>query len=111
MNEEKKHKDHKKRKAFKAALPITLPVMVGYVVLGMSYGILMTKIGYGAIWSFSLSFFVYAGSIQYVGIALLGAPFNPAYTLLITLAVNSRHTFTDFPCWKNSKALGSSNPI
>lgn len=103
-------KDHKIINAFKAAFPLTLPVMVGYVVLGMSYGILMSKVGYGALWGFSLSFFVYAGSLQYVGIALLSSPFNPAYTLLISLAVNARYIFCGISMLEKFKDLGKLKP-
>ncbi len=102
--------DHKIRKAFKAALPITLPVMVGYVVLGLSYGLLMKKVGYGALWSFSLSFFVYAGALQYVGIAILTGPFNPLYTLLMTLAVNFRYIFCGLSMLEKFKGMGKLKP-
>ena len=36
-----------KRKAFKAALPYTLPICVGFLFLGMSYGFLMKSKGFG----------------------------------------------------------------
>lgn len=109
-NPDKENKEHKVRKAFKAALPITLPVMVGYVVLGLSYGLLMKKMGFGAIWSFSLSFFVYAGSLQYVGIALLTGPFNPVYTLMLTVAVNFRYIFCGISMLEKYKGMGKVKP-
>lgn len=34
-----------KRKALKAAFPYTLPVMMGYLFLGMAFGILLTSKG------------------------------------------------------------------
>lgn len=34
-----------KKKAFKAALPYTLPICVGFLFLGMSYGFLMRSMG------------------------------------------------------------------
>ena len=34
-----------KKKAFKAALPYTLPICVGFLFLGMSYGFLMRSRG------------------------------------------------------------------
>lgn len=80
-------------KALKAAFPVTIPVLTGYIFLGIGYGILMNKIGYGAGWTFLISLLVFAGSIQYLAIALLVSAFNPLYTLLLTLMVNARHIF------------------
>ena len=34
-----------KKKAFKVALPYTLPICVGFLFLGMSYGFLMRSMG------------------------------------------------------------------
>ena len=50
------------------AFPKTIPVMVGYVFLGMAYGILMRVNGYGVFWALAMSLFVYAGSLQYMGV-------------------------------------------
>jgi 4-azaleucine resistance transporter AzlC len=80
-------------KAFRAAFPLTLPVMAGFLFLGISYGVLMHSIGLGAGWTFLTSFLVFAGSMQYVAITLFAASFNPMYALMITLMVNARHIF------------------
>ena len=58
---------------FMQAFPKTVPVMVGYLFLGIAYGILMSVNGFGAIWAVLMSIIVYAGSLQYVGINLLTA--------------------------------------
>ena len=44
-----------KRKAFRAVLLDTLPVMTGYLVLGAGFGILLNKNGFGIGWSFFMS--------------------------------------------------------
>ncbi len=49
----------------------TLPVMAGYIVLGMGFGILLRNAGYGVLWAFAMSLLIYAGSMQYVGVSLL----------------------------------------
>ena len=41
----------------KQAFINTLPVMAGYIVLGMGFGILMRNAGYGVLWAFSMSFY------------------------------------------------------
>ena len=48
----------------------SLPVMAGYVVLGIGFGILLRGAGYGVLWAFAMSALVYAGSMQYVGVGL-----------------------------------------
>ena len=45
--------------------------MAGYLVLGMGFGILLKTKGYGVIWAFFMSLFIYAGSMQYVTVNLL----------------------------------------
>lgn len=79
--------------AFQYALPKTIPVMVGYLFLGMAYGILMRVNGLGILWTLAMSLFVYAGSLQYVGVTLLAAMVNPVYAFLMGLMINARHLF------------------
>lgn len=45
----------------------SIPVLAGYVVLGIGFGILLRNAGYGVLWAASMSLFIYAGSLQYVG--------------------------------------------
>ena len=59
------------KKTFRVALTATLPVMAGYLVLGMAFGLLMTDKGFAAGWAVLMSVFVYAGSMQFVGAGLL----------------------------------------
>lgn len=63
-----------KRKALKAAVPYTLPVMMGYIFLGMAFGILLHNTNVPDGWALFMSIFVYAGSMQFVAIELLTAP-------------------------------------
>ncbi len=99
-----------KVKALKAVFPHTLPVLAGFLFLGVAYGILMKSIGYGAGWTFLMSFLVFAGSMQYVGITLLTATFNPLYALFITLMVNARHIFYGISMLEKFKNTGRFKP-
>lgn len=99
-----------KVKALKTAFPHTLPVLAGFLFLGVAYGILMKSIGYGAGWTFLMSFLVFAGSMQYVGITLLTATFNPLYALFITLMVNARHIFYGISMLEKFKNTGRFKP-
>ncbi|MBQ8641844.1 MAG: AzlC family ABC transporter permease [Clostridia bacterium] len=75
------------------ALTATLPVLTGYVVLGMGFGVILNSRGYGILWALAMSIFIYAGSMQYVAIDLLTGGASLLTTALTTLAVNARHLF------------------
>ena len=55
-----------KRKAFQAALPHTLPICVGFLFLGMSYGFLMRSKGFPFYYPLLMSLFIFAGSMEFV---------------------------------------------
>ena len=77
----------------KKAFMTSLPVMVGYIVLGMGFGIVLHDAGYGIIWAIAMSTFIYAGSMQYAGISLITAQASILTTIAMTLLVNARHMF------------------
>ncbi|WP_333649408.1 AzlC family ABC transporter permease [Lacrimispora sp.] len=79
--------------ALRYAFPKTVPVMAGYLVLGTAYGILMNVNGYGIWWAVLISIFVYAGSLQYLGITFFAAVVNPWYAFFMSLMLNARHLF------------------
>ena len=76
-----------------AAFPHTVPVLTGYLVLGMAYGVLMQAKGYGAIWAFLMSAVAFCGSMQFEAITLLTGAFDPVGAFLMSLMVNARHLF------------------
>lgn len=80
-------------KTMKYAFKQSLPVMAGYLVLGMGFGILLKTKGYGVVWAFFMSLFIYAGSMQYVTINLLVSGATVLSAALMTLMVNARHLF------------------
>lgn len=82
-----------KMKALKAAFPHTLPVLTGYMFLGIAFGILLNSKGYSFIWAIFMSIIIFAGSMQYVAINLLTAAFDPLNALIMTIMVNARHLF------------------
>ena len=79
--------------ALKAAFPVTVPVMTGYLCLGMAFGVLMKAGGYGPLWSAAMSIVVFAGSMQFLTISLLTAAFDPLQAFLLAVMVNARHIF------------------
>ncbi|MHB1453747.1 MAG: AzlC family ABC transporter permease [Saccharofermentanales bacterium] len=71
----------------------TMPVLAGYMFLGIAFGLLLDQAGYNFIWAFFISLFVYAGSMQFVLIGFLGSTAGIIPVILMTLSVNSRHIF------------------
>ena len=49
-----------KLKALKAAFPGTIPVMTGFLFLGMAFGIMLEAKGYGFFWCLLMSGCIYA---------------------------------------------------
>ena len=43
------------RKAFAAAFPITVPVLMGYLAIGIAFGLMLEAAGYNVIWAFFMS--------------------------------------------------------
>ncbi|MGN7359128.1 AzlC family ABC transporter permease [Paenibacillus sp. SAF-054] len=99
-----------KKLAFKTAFPYTLPVLMGYLFLGIAFGVLLNSKGFGPIWAFAMSFLIYAGSMQFVAINLLVSPFQLAAAFFITLMVNARHLFYGLSMLDKFKSSGRLKP-
>ena len=94
----------------KTAFIKSLPVMAGYVVLAIGFGILMKEAGYGLFWSFLMSFTIYAGSMQYVAVSLLSSGASLISAALSTLMVNARHLFYGVSMIDKYKDAGKKKP-
>lgn len=94
------------REAFLA----TMPVLAGYVVLGMGFGILLSSKGYSPLWSLAMSLFIYAGSMQYLAIDLLAGGASLITAALTTLMVNARHLFYGISMIDGYRGMGPKKP-
>ena len=94
------------RNSFKSSLP----VMAGYLVLGAGFGMMMKAAGYGAGWAFAMSLFVYAGSMQYAAVGLLGAGVSLVSLALTALMVNARHLFYGVSMLEPYRRAGAAKP-
>ena len=95
-----------KTTAFKAALPYTLPICVGFLFLGMSYGFLMRSQGFSFIYPMLMSLFIFAGSMEFVTVHLLLSSFNPLHAFFLALMVNARHLFYGLSMLKKYQHVG-----
>jgi len=81
------------REAFKTILLRTLPIMTGYVVLGIGFGIMLNQAGYGVGWAILMCLVVFSGTMQYVGVGLMASGASILTTLIMSLAINARYLF------------------
>ena len=99
-----------KHEVIKQAFYKTLPVMAGYIVLGIGFGILLRNAGYGTAWAFAMGVFIYAGSMQYVGVSLLTGGASVLTTILTTVMVNARHLIYSISMIEPYKDTGKYKP-
>ena len=88
----------------------SIPVLAGYVVLGIGFGILMRNAGYGVLWAAAMSLLIYAGSMQYVGVSLLTGGASILTAAITTVMVNARHLFYSISMIEPYKDAGKYKP-
>lgn len=82
-----------KRRAFAAAFPYTVPILAGFLFLGMAYGIYAEVSGFGVWYVLAMSVCIFGGSLEFVTVSMLLGMFAPLQTLLVTLMIQARHLF------------------
>ena len=92
--------------AVRAAFPHTIPVLTGYLAVGIAYGVLMAAKGYNFLWSGFISAFAFCGSMQYVAITLLTTAFDPIQAFVLSLMVNALHLFYALALLPKYRRLG-----
>ena len=70
---------------------VALPVIFGYFPVGFAYGILAVKAGFSPFTAGLMSYFVYAGSGQFIAVGLVTAGASVFSIILTTFVVNLRH--------------------
>lgn len=99
-----------KATTLKTAFVSSLPVMAGYLVLGIGFGVLLQDKGYGWWWAVLMSLTIYAGSMQYVAVDLLSGGSSLAAAALMTLFVNIRHLFYGLTMLERYSHAGKRKP-
>ena len=93
-------------RAFKAALPQTVPVFAGYLVLGMGYGIYVQSLGLPVWLPMLMGTVVYGGSLEFVLASLLLSAFSPLSAFLMALMIQARHLFYGLAMLERYKGYG-----
>lgn len=96
--------------AFKCAFPYTIPIFAGFWFLGLTYGIYMNVSGFSFWYPMIMSVTIFGGSLEFVAVALLLAPFAPIQTFMVTLMIQARHLFYGLAMLDKFKNLGWKKP-
>lgn len=81
------------KNAIKAAFPYTIPVCLGYVPLGIAYGLMMANANYGVLWGLFSSLLIYSGTAQFVSVDFLANATALLQIAIIIIVMNSRMMF------------------
>ena len=98
------------KNVFKKALTAALPVMYSYLIIGMSFGVVVQSRGFGALWAGAMSVFIYAGSMQFVALELIGSGASLLTAAITTVMVNLRHVFYGLSMVDKYKTTGAFKP-
>ena len=81
------------KKAFRRAFPYTIPVLTGYLFIGIAFGVMYAEKGYSFLWAILMSVMVYAGSGQYLAVNFFVPGISFVQVIFLTFMVNVRHIF------------------
>ena len=96
--------------AYKAAFPHTIPVMTGFLFIGIAFGVLFSNIGYNFAWAGLMSLLVYAGSGQYLAVNFFDPSVSLFQVVFLTFMVNVRHIFYGLSLLDKFKVSGKKKP-
>ena len=98
------------KEIFLKALKTTIPVMMGYLSIGLAYGMLLESKGFPAYYSILISLVVYGGSMQFVMIDLMTSGASLINTALMTVFVHARHLVYGLSMIDEYKDMGAFKP-
>ena len=99
-----------KKKTAKAAFVASIPVMTGYLVMGIAFGILLADKGYGWWWAAIMGLTIYGGSMQFVAVNLLSSGATVISTAIVSLLVQARHLFYGVSMLERYRGMGKVKP-
>ena len=104
------HDNHRILKAFRAAFPLTVPIFAGFCFLGMAYGIYMNAAGFSPWYPFFMSMLIFGGSLEFIAVSMLLAPFAPLQAFIVALMVQARHIFYGLSMLEKFRGTGWKKP-
>lgn len=98
------------KKSFQRAFRDSLPIMAGYLALGIGYGVLLQSKGYSFWWAILMSVTMFAGSGQYAGVDFMASGASLLTTAFMTLIINCRHFFYGVSLLEKYRGTGAAKP-
>lgn len=98
------------KRTFKRAFRDSLPVLAGYLALGIGFGVLLQSKGYSFWWAILMSVTIFTGSGQYAGVDFLANSASIVTTAIMTFIINARHFFYGFSLLDKYKGAGIFKP-
>ena len=80
------------KREISSAFKTSFPIIVTFIVLGIGFGLLMQKHGFGPLWSLASGIIIFSGTVQFVSIALMSTG-SVLMAGLTALMVSARHIF------------------
>ena len=94
----------------KKAFKVSVPVMMGYGVLGFAFGLLLVSFDYPWYLAPLMSLFIYAGALQFVAISFFNAKAGFVDIAIATWFINIRQSFYGLSLLKRFKKTGKLKP-
>lgn len=92
--------------ALKDAFPHTIPILLGYLFMGIVFGILLQKAGYGVLWALCMAVFIYGGTTQFIAVGLMAAGAGLWESFLLISMINARQIFYAISMLDRFKQVG-----
>ena len=94
------------KNAFRYSLKHSIPILIGFIPVGLSYGVLMQASGFDWLWTGASSLIVLAGSLQFLAVSFFAGGVSLATVAIMALLLNSRHIFYGIPFIEKWKDYG-----
>ncbi len=78
-------------RGWKSGVSQAVPIVLGYVPIGLAFGVLAQKASISTLNALLMSLLVYAGSAQLIAVGLFASGVPPFSIILTTFVVNLRH--------------------
>jgi 4-azaleucine resistance transporter AzlC len=79
------------KKILGQAIKDSMPIVFGYLPIGLAFGMIASSNGFDPIDVFLMSAFVYAGSAQFIAVDMIAANIHPLSIIVTTFFINLRH--------------------
>jgi 4-azaleucine resistance transporter AzlC len=92
------------------AFKYSVPVLFGYIPLGIAFGFLLVQSGLHWAFALAMSVFVYSGASQFLLIGLITSAVPVAEVAITMLLLNLRHSFYGLSLFQNFKGTSWAKP-